>query len=100
MKHLTSPLNIPKFAPGVRLHWSSVRQQHWLLFPEGALLLNQTAVSILKFCDGQHSPAEIIAGLENHFQTVDSLEIQQFLSRLINRGLLVICTHDTCNSNP
>ena len=41
-------LSHPALAPGVRLHWDEVRQRHVLLFPEGALTLNQTAVDVLE----------------------------------------------------
>ncbi|NJL69892.1 MAG: pyrroloquinoline quinone biosynthesis peptide chaperone PqqD [Microcoleus sp. SM1_3_4] len=41
----------PHLACGVRLFWDEVRQQHFLLFPEGAVKLNKTAWAILKLCD-------------------------------------------------
>ena len=34
----------PQLATGVRLHWDKVRERHVLLYPEGALVLNPTAV--------------------------------------------------------
>ena len=38
-----------------------MRQQHVLLYPEGAVLLNDTGAAILELCDGQRSVAEIAA---------------------------------------
>ena len=34
-------LTHPALAQGVRLHWDGLRERHVLLFPEGALTLNQ-----------------------------------------------------------
>lgn len=76
-------------APGVRLHWSDVRQQHWLLFPEGAFALNATAAAILACCDGRHSLDAIVAAMQTQFHGVDASEIQPLLLRLLDRGLLV-----------
>lgn len=80
----------PRLAPGVRLHWSAVRQQHWLLFPEGALALNATAAAILACCDGRHSLAEMVAALQTQFHGVDASEIPSLLAPLLGRGLLVV----------
>ena len=51
------PLNRPKLATGVRLHRDKVREQDVLLFPEGALVLNETAVEVLELCDGERTLA-------------------------------------------
>lgn len=77
------------FAPGVRLHWSEVRQQHWLLFPEGALALNATAAAILACCDGRHALDDIAIAMQTQFQGVSTSDIESLLLRLSDRGLLV-----------
>lgn len=77
------------FASGVRLHWSEVRQQHWLLFPEGAIALNPTAVAILTKCDGHSSFEAIAQKLEQQFSKVNAQEVQNLLSYMMKRGLLV-----------
>ena len=77
-------------ANGVRLHWSEVRQQHWLLFPEGAIALNSTAVAILAQCDGHSSFKAIAQTLEQQFSNVNNREVQNLLSYMMKRGLLVI----------
>lgn len=76
------------FAPGVRLHWSEVRQQHWLLFPEGAIALNSTAVAILTLCDGHNSLNAIATALKRQFSDVKENDIEKLLSQMIQRGLL------------
>lgn len=77
------------FAPGVRLHWSEVRQQYWLLFPEAALALNPTAAAILSKCDGNRSLDEIVAVLQNQFCDVKVNDVKKFLLSIIQRGLLI-----------
>ena len=85
------------FANGVRLHWSEVRQQHWLLFPEGAIALNATAVAILTLCNGNRSFEAIAEKLERQFSNVNDREVQNLLSYMIKRGLLVI---EHCETKP
>jgi pyrroloquinoline quinone biosynthesis protein D len=77
-----------RFAPGVRLHWSAVRQQHWLLFPEGALALNTSAAAIVSCCDGQHRLDGLVTALQTQFQHVNVSEIEELLVHLMDRGLL------------
>lgn len=76
------------FANGVRLHWSKVRQQHWLLFPEGALALNSTAVAILALCDGHNSVYAIATALKRQFSDVRESDIERLLYPMMERGLL------------
>ncbi|MEM7581635.1 MAG: pyrroloquinoline quinone biosynthesis peptide chaperone PqqD [Cyanobacteria bacterium P01_A01_bin.80] len=76
------------FSPGVRLHWSEVRQQYWLLFPEAALALNSTAAAILNKCDGNHSLDEIVKQLKQQYQDVNVSDVKNLLLSVIKRGLL------------
>lgn len=85
----THALNYPYLARGVRLHWSDVRNQHWLLFPEGALALNDTAAAILAYCDGHHALDDMVTALQPQFPGIHPKDIQPLLLRLIDRGLLV-----------
>ncbi|MGD1873317.1 MAG: pyrroloquinoline quinone biosynthesis peptide chaperone PqqD [Mastigocoleus sp.] len=77
------------FACGVRLHWSEVRQQYWLLFPEAALALNPTAAAILSKCDGNRSFDEIVAVLSQQFLDVNIGDVENLLLSVVNRGLLI-----------
>jgi pyrroloquinoline quinone biosynthesis protein D len=81
-------LNYLRLAIGVRLHWSEVRQQHWLLFPEGAIALNSTAVAILTLCDGHNSVYAIATALKRQFSDVKESDIERLLSQMMQRGLL------------
>ena len=81
------------FANGVRLHHCQVRQQHWLLFPEGAIALNPTAVAILASCDGNRSFKAIAQTLSSQFRDVNINQVQNLLLKMMQRGLLVNKTH-------
>lgn len=77
------------FANGVRLYWSEVRQQHWLLFPEGALLLNHTATAVLSLCDGDRSFDAIAQTLSSQYRNVDLGRVKNLLLQIVKRGLLI-----------
>ncbi|BAU14834.1 coenzyme PQQ synthesis protein D [Leptolyngbya sp. NIES-3755] len=78
----------PYLACGVRLFWDEVRQQHFLLFPEGAIALNRTALAILERCDRQHTISEIIAELTAQFDQMVESDVYQLIDRISQRGLL------------
>ena len=64
-------LNRPKLATGVRLHRDKVREQDVLLFPEGALVLNDTAVEVLQLCDGERTLDDVAAVLSERYDGAD-----------------------------
>jgi coenzyme PQQ biosynthesis protein PqqD len=79
----------PHFVRGVRLRWDPVRQQHMLLFPEGALVLNATAGAVLELCDGQRTIDAIAAELEKRYPGANiKPDVYHLLSRIAERGLL------------
>ena len=88
----------PYLAPGVRLFWDEVRQQPFLLFPEGTLVLNQTALAILELCDRSkghpqsdrnYTVTEIIAELTTKYPSSNLEEdVCHFLSQIATRGLI------------
>lgn len=83
-------LTHPALAPGVRLHWDKVRERHVLLFPEGALALNQTAVDVLELCDGQRSLDDIAGVLGERYAGVDVRDdVADLLGSIAERGLVV-----------
>ena len=88
---ISQTLDYLAFAPGVRLHWSEVRQQYWLLFPEAALALNSTAAAILGKCNGNHSLDEIVKELKQQYQDVNVSDVENLLLSVVKRGLLVVC---------
>jgi pyrroloquinoline quinone biosynthesis protein D len=83
-------LNVPRLPNGFRLHWDRVRQRHVLLFPEGALGLNETAVNVLELCDGQRTIEEIAGELSQRFDGADVHgDVEILLLSLANRGMVI-----------
>ncbi len=82
-------LEHPQLAAGVRLHWDKVRERHVLLYPEGALVLNQTAVDVLELCDGERSLGDIASTLSERYSGADvSADVQELLAAIAQRGLV------------
>lgn len=82
----------PRLSSKARLRWDNVEKRHMLVFPEAALLLNETAAAILKLCDGERSIEQIIDALTQQFVGADRKmiadEVTDLLTRLRTRGLL------------
>jgi pyrroloquinoline quinone biosynthesis protein D len=83
-------LDRPQLAVGVRLHWDRVRDRHVLLYPEGALTLNQTAVDVLQLCDGERTLDAIAATLGERYSGADVRDdVEELLQAIAQRGLVV-----------
>jgi len=84
----------PRLSPKARLHWDNVEKRHMLVFPEAALLLNETAAEILKLCDGERTIEQIVDTLAQQFVGTDRKmiadEVMDLLTRLRTRGLLEV----------
>ena len=80
----------PKLATGVRLHRDKVREQDVLLFPEGALVLNETALEVLGLVDGERSLDDIAAVLSERYEGADVKDdVSELLDGIAERGLVV-----------
>jgi coenzyme PQQ biosynthesis protein PqqD len=80
----------PKLATGVRLHRDKVREQDVLLFPEGALVLNETALEVLGLVDGERTLDEIAAVLSERYEGADVKDdVAELLDGVAERGLVV-----------
>jgi len=80
----------PKLATGVRLHRDKVRDQDVLLFPEGALVLNETALEVLGLVDGERSLDDIAAVLSERYEGADVKDdVSELLDGIGERGLVV-----------
>ena len=83
-------LNVPVLPNGFRLHFDKVRDRHVLLFPEGAIALNPTAVSVLELCDGKRTIEDIADELSARFGGADvHADVENLLIQLANRGMIV-----------
>jgi pyrroloquinoline quinone biosynthesis protein D len=82
----------PRLASRARLKFDSVANQEMLLFPEAALLLNETGAAIVRLCDGARSIDQIVDDLAGKFSGADRdtlrIEVEKFLASIRVRGLV------------
>ena len=84
----------PALAPGVRLQNDALTGDPVLVFPEGVLFLNPTALEIVDKCDGTASVARIISELADEYEAPDGdmrADVLECLAQLHQRKLLVLC---------
>ena len=79
---------VPALWKLARLDFDSVRGQHVLLYPEGAVLLNPTGAAILELCDGQRSIETIAAILGERYHCDVLTDVTDYLSQLADRELV------------
>lgn len=81
----------PRLAAKARLKWDEIRQKPLLLFPEGVLVLNQTAHEVVALCDGRRTVAEIVKTLGEKFGSdmIDQ-DVKDLLARLMGKGLMTV----------
>ena len=61
-----------------------------LLFPEGALVLNETALEVLELCDGERTLDDIAAVLSERYEGADVKDdVAELLDGIGERGLVV-----------
>ena len=80
--------SVPTLWRLARLDFDPVRQQRVLLYPEGAVLLNQTGAAILELCDGCRSIAEIAQVLGERYHCDVMSDVTEYLSQLADRELI------------
>jgi coenzyme PQQ biosynthesis protein PqqD len=82
----------PRLATKARLHYDRHAGRHMLLYPEKGLLLNDSALAILRLCSGELTVADIVARLLQRRGTTpaESLErdVLSFLNTLAQRALI------------
>jgi len=83
-----TPSSVPTLWRLARLDFDQVRQQHVLLYPEGAVLLNDTGAAILQLCDGQRSIGAIATILEERYKCDVTADVTEYLSQLADRELI------------
>jgi pyrroloquinoline quinone biosynthesis protein D len=74
----------------VRLSFDRVRGRHVVLYPEGVLFPNDTAVAVLVRCDGSASLETIEADLGTHYRGLNSADVRSLVDRMVVRGLLEV----------
>ena len=79
---------IPALWRVARLQFDPVRQQRVLLYPEGAVLLSDTAAEILELCDGRRTIADIAAVLGERYACDVTADVSEYLSELAENDLV------------
>jgi len=83
-----APDAVPHLWRLARLDYDPARERPVLLYPEGAVLLNDTGKAILELVDGRRTVAEIAATLSERYQTDVTADVTEYLSRLAERELI------------
>lgn len=83
-----SPDATPRLWKFARLDHDPVRQRPVLLYPEGAVLLNDTGKAIIELMDGRRTVAEIGDILSERYQTDVRADVVEYLSHLAARELI------------
>ena len=80
--------SVPRIWRLARLDYDPARQRPVLLYPEGAVLLNDTGREILELVDGTRTVAEIAAVLGERYHTDVTADVADYLSHLAERELI------------
>jgi len=85
---MLTPDSVPRLWKLARLDYDAVRERPVLLYPEGAVLLNETGKAVLELVDGRRTVGEIAAILGNRYQADVAADVTDYLSHLAERELI------------
>ena len=80
--------SVPSLWKLARLGYDPVRGRPILLYPEGAVLLNESGRAILELVDGKRTVGEIAAILGERYQQDVTGDVAEYLTGLANRELI------------
>lgn len=92
---MIQPSARPALRNGVRITYDPVRGRHALVYPEGVLLLNDTALATVELCDGVRDVHDVVAALTPSFAHVKTHDVSSLLEELAARRLLRLDGHGT-----
>lgn len=90
----------PGLRRGVRFVHDRVRARHALLYPEGVLLLNDTAADIVSRCDTKRTVTDIVSELAAAYQGVTAESVLEMLADLERRRMLGAEPAELAESGP
>ena len=79
---------VPKLWKLARLDYDAVRGRPVLLYPEGAVLLNDTGRAILELVDGRRTIGQIATVLNERYQADVTADVIEYLTHLAERELI------------
>ncbi len=80
--------SVPRLGRMARLQFDPVRQRPVLLYPEGAVLLNDTGAAILELCDGSHTVDQIVSTLTERYHADVGSDVIAYLMLMSERELI------------
>jgi pyrroloquinoline quinone biosynthesis protein D len=80
--------SVPRLWKLARLDYDAVRQRHVLLYPEGAVLLNDTGAAILELCNGSRTVSDIVTILGERYHTDVAADVTEYLEQMAERELV------------
>ena len=85
---ILTPDSVPRLWRMARLQFDAVRQRPVLLYPEGAVLLNDTGAAILELCDGSNTVSQIVTILSQRYQADVTADVAEYLTLMAERELI------------
>ena len=79
---------VPHIRRGVKCAYDQIRSAHVVLFPEGVLVLNETAASVVALCDGIRSVGDIALVLGDEYDGVQPEDVVELVVRLVERRVV------------
>ena len=83
-----TPESVPALWRLARIDFDAVRNRPVLLYPEGAVLLNDTGKAILELVDGRRSIHEIARILGERYQADVTADVTEYLAGMAERELV------------
>lgn len=83
-----APNSVPRLWRLARLDFDPVRQRPVLLYPEGAVLLNDTGAAILELCNGSRTVGDIVTILTERYHADVSADVTEYLATMADRELI------------